>query len=158
MLLKLNWRVETNLAYAFCLVKLQFQIWREKFELEPWFEFYLQTWNSYPFLVRFRCLILDPSQPLSSTCTYSIMMYLIQFSMFPHHQSFLILLMFSLSLTLSLSVLRKPKPAKKISSHSFGGIHKLRRTLRGEEGVEEAWYCVTRRGRDPKFCDITFEK
>ena len=40
----------------------------------------------------------------------------------------------------------------------LGGIHKLRHTLRGAEGVDEVWHCVTREGRDPKFCDITFQK
>ena len=38
----------------------------------------------------------------------------------------------------------------------IGAIHKLRHTLRGAEGVDEVWHCVTR--GDPKYYDITFQK
>ena len=31
-------------------------------------------------------------------------------------------------------------------------------TLRGMDGVEKVWHCVTRGVRNPKFCDITFQK
>ena len=38
----------------------------------------------------------------------------------------------------------------------YGGIHKLRHTLKGVEGVDEVTLCDNGEARDPKFCDITF--
>ena len=38
----------------------------------------------------------------------------------------------------------------------FGGIHKLRHTLRGRRGRRSVTLCE--KGGDLKFCDITFKK